>query len=332
MKLAAKQDLLNWIDQLNQDLEVVAPIKLNGHHLFKPISDSRQIEWGNVKTPTPIKSFFFHPTEQLMTIVRQGEDVIIRSKLQEHPRVIIGVRPCDAHGLEILDAMFLDTQPVDLNYNAHRENTILVGLACESVEPTCFCTSMGGGPDDTTGLDILLTRVDDGFIVEVVSERGEDLTCTLEASETSMQKPAPPEMKTVPAPDLLNWEQLFDLPIWEHTAERCLSCRACAYLCPTCRCFDVRDEPVRSINGSQEYERIRVWDSCASESYRKIAGGHNPRKAKTERLRNRLFCKFDYYPEQYGPMACTGCGRCIEHCPVNIDLVETLTELAEITR
>jgi ferredoxin len=93
----------------------------------------------------------------------------------------------------------------------------------------------------------------------------------------------------------------------------------------------VRDEPIASKNGTQEYERIRVWDSCSSEAYRKIAGGHNPRQAKGERLRNRVFCKFNYYPSQYGMTACTGCGRCIAHCPVNIDLVETLAQLAEVT-
>ena len=48
-----------------------------------------------------------------------------------------------------------------------------------------------------------------------------------------------------------------------------------------------------------------------------------------QRLRNRFFCKFHYYPQQYGPAACTGCGRCIDVCPVNIDITEVLTHLVE---
>jgi len=244
--------------------------------------------------------------------------------------VILGVRPCDAHGMLVLDALFLDTPPADRNYKAHRENTILVGLACQTAEETCFCTSMGGAPDSPDGLDVLLLQVPDGFIVEAVSDRGVALAQTLDLVEMEIDRPAPPEIAKISVPDHPDWEKLFGLPIWEQTAERCLSCRACAYVCPTCRCFDVRDEPITSKNGSQEFERIRVWDSCSSEAYRKIAGGHNPRKAKAERLKNRFFCKFDYYPTQYGPMACTGCGRCVAHCPVNIDIAETLNRLTEL--
>jgi L-lactate utilization protein LutB len=92
----------------------------------------------------------------------------------------------------------------------------------------------------------------------------------------------------------------------------------------------VRDEAVLGDNGGGEYERIRCWDSCAGTVYRRIAGGHNPRQAKGDRLRNRFYCKFYYYPEQYGPMACTGCGRCIDSCPVNIDITEVISHLAQL--
>jgi L-lactate utilization protein LutB len=90
----------------------------------------------------------------------------------------------------------------------------------------------------------------------------------------------------------------------------------------------VRDEAISESKGGNEFERIRCWDTCTSEAYRRIAGGHNPRAAKGQRLRNRFFCKFYYYPAQYGPMACTGCGRCVELCPVNIDITEVLSHLA----
>lgn len=330
MRVAAKTDLDRWIEELLKNYEVVAPQKIEGHSMYKPINAARQIDWSFTKTVTPIKEFFFNRTEQILMITRKGQDVILRETLQTRPRVILGVRPCDAHGMQVLDALFLNTPPADHNYQAHRENTILVGLACQSSGESCFCTSMGGAPDSTDGLDVLLFKVPDGFIVEPASDRGKALIDSLELVGMQIEKPVPPEMAPVAIPDHPDWEKLFGLPIWEQTAERCLSCRACAYVCPTCRCFDVRDEQVASKNGSQEYERIRVWDSCSSEAYRKIAGGHNPRKAKAERLRNRFFCKFDYYPTQYGPMACTGCGRCVAHCPVNIDIAETLTRLTEM--
>jgi ferredoxin len=94
------------------------------------------------------------------------------------------------------------------------------------------------------------------------------------------------------------------------------------WLCPTCRCYDVRDESLASPPGEAHFERLRAWDTCTREGYRLTAGGHNPRAASGSRLRNRLLCKFTYYPHQYGPTACTGCGRCIDVCPVGLDLLE----------
>jgi hypothetical protein len=31
--------------------------------------------------------------------------------------------------------------------------------------PSCFCTSVGGAPDDPTGMDIMLQAIEDGFLV-----------------------------------------------------------------------------------------------------------------------------------------------------------------------
>jgi ferredoxin len=129
-----------------------------------------------------------------------------------------------------------------------------------------------------------------------------------------------------------DWPQHFEDAYWARLADRCLGCRACAYVCPTCRCFDVRDDQ----RPGGEIQRLRAWDVCLAEGYRRIAGGHNPRQTKAERLRNRVFCKFCYYPQMtgngqgLGPVACVGCGRCVNKCPVNVDLVEVLHDVANL--
>jgi ferredoxin len=86
----------------------------------------------------------------------------------------------------------------------------------------------------------------------------------------------------------------------------------------------VRDEALPSDDGTERFERLRCWDACTSPAYRRIAGGHDPRSEKGQRLRNRFFCKFYVYPERLGLLGCTGCGRCIDACPVNIDITEVL--------
>jgi ferredoxin len=79
----------------------------------------------------------------------------------------------------------------------------------------------------------------------------------------------------------------------------------------------------------REIQRLRAWDSCMADSYRRIAGGHNPRPAKADRLRNRFYCKFCYYPEDFGPLGCVGCGRCVVSCPVDIDITEVMRDVGE---
>jgi ferredoxin len=232
--------------------------------------------------------------------------------------------------------LFITSEPADAYYSQKRENTTLVGLACPEMGATCFCTTMGGAPDDPRHMDLMLHAVDGGYIFEIVTEKGAALLARfpLQLEQLHLQRNHPrprPALAPIPYPALENWPKEFTSHFWEEVGERCLSCRACAYVCPTCRCFDVRDEFLSEQGDSKLYERIRCWDSCAGEAYRRIAGGHNPREAKGDRLRNRFYCKYYYFPQQYGPTACTGCGRCIDVCPAGVDITEILQYMAGIS-
>ncbi len=90
--------------------------------------------------------------------------------------VLLGVRPCDAAAFSALEAIFMwDT--TDAPFRPKRKDKLfVVGLSCRQADEYCFCTSLGGGPGDSRGSDILLTRMDNGdFLVEVVSGRGKSL-------------------------------------------------------------------------------------------------------------------------------------------------------------
>jgi len=57
--------------------------------------------------------------------------------------------------------------------------------------------------------------------------------------------------------------------------------------------------------------------------------GHNPRPSSRERVRNRVNQKYCYYVKNFGKIACVGCGRCIDLCPVNIDILDILSQVVK---
>jgi len=338
MTVISRQKLSDGLNALAREKTLIAPRDVQGVLLYRPVQSSAEIVWDYIRPVMSAKESFFPATERLLTIEKTGQKIILEEVLPEGEQVIFGLRSCDVRGLLALDALFIETEPADRYYARRREQTTLIGLACREMADTCFCTSVGGAPDDPTGMDVMIYPIEGGYQVRVLTEKGKR-ACDLSgvgSYESGTQSPNPLTPNSLatnpiyPIPTQDAWPQHFADPFWPAMSERCLSCRICAYVCPTCRCFDVRDEPVFGSNGNREYERIRCWDSCAGTVYRRIAGGHNPREAKGERLRNRFFCKFYYYPEQYGPMACTGCGRCIEACPVNIDITEVLEHVAKV--
>ena len=330
MNILTQAQLAGWLDDLARACPVIAPADEAGVLLYRPVKSSAEIAWGSTRPAMSVKEYFFPPTERLLAIEKNGGQVRVVETFPDEKPVIFGVRPCDARGLQILDAMFVDTSPADPCYARRRESAALIGLACREMGPSCFCTSAGGAPDGTDGLDILLTEVEDRYAVQALTEKGEGLIGGLSLPEFDGELPSPKFNQPQVVPDRETWLAHFDDEYWDRASERCLSCRICAYVCPTCRCFIVRDE---ALPAPGQFERIRCWDSCAGENYRRIAGGHRPRAAKGERLRNRFLCKFFYYPEQYGldkTAACTGCGRCVDACPVNVDITEVLMDLGRL--
>ena len=325
MTTIPQEDIQAWLNRLSAELTVVAPCDESGTLLFRPVKDCSQIACHDGRTVMSPKEYLFPHTERLLHIHKTGQDVELVEVQPDEEILLFGLRPCDARGIQTLDALFLDKLPQDAYYARRRSLVTLVGLACEQPGESCFCTQMGGGLDDPTGLDVMLSKAPGGFVAQAVTSKGKAL---LDAAGLPYTQAVPHSPKSGKAqiPPLETWPEHFMDAYWRQVSERCISCRVCAYVCPTCRCFDVRDEAIPS-EGDGAFERIRCWDSCNSVNYRRVAGGHNPRPDKAERLRNRFYCKFYYFPHQYGPITCTGCGRCVDACPVNIDITEVIQHM-----
>ncbi len=60
-----------------------------------------------------------------------------------------------------------------------------------------------------------------------------------------------------------------------------------------------------------------------------VAGGHDFRNSRANRLRHRFMRKGKYQYEAYGLLGCVGCGRCAMSCPAHITPIDTLNQLNE---
>jgi sulfhydrogenase subunit beta (sulfur reductase) len=116
-------------------------------------------------------------------------------------------------------------------------------------------------------------------------------------------------------PDLM--ELKYQDPLWEKLGQACLACGSCSNVCPTCNCYNINDKPFLTENASHI---SRCWDACTLESYSEVAGGENFRETRSQRLKLYYTHKLQAYISKYGKPACVGCGRCIETCPVDINI------------
>jgi sulfhydrogenase subunit beta (sulfur reductase) len=340
MKVTTRAALATWLDALAERYTVIAPRWVEKELLFRPVTSSADIVFQFERTILSPKTFLFPDTEVILEVEKRGGETALPDLAPIHEQVIFGVRPCDARGLMALDALLLERSPPDTHYAERRETTALIGLACPRLWEDCFCTSLGSTPDDTSSVDVMLYaqepsqgEEDGGYLVQGVTDKGESLLDGLKVDEADRTVPASDVSgEEVPVLPPERWRSLFDDRYWQRLAERCLSCHACTYVCPTCRCFDVRDDTAAAGPGYTRIQRLRAWDSCLAPGYRRLAGGHNPRPTKDQRLRNRFYCKFCYSPLDFGAVACVGCGRCIAVCPVGIDIAEMLRDVMRLEK
>ncbi|MDD4891076.1 MAG: 4Fe-4S dicluster domain-containing protein [Phycisphaerae bacterium] len=301
---------------------MIAPVRVGQAVRLAEWAPGAPIELSEIPANSA-KEFILPASETIGRYDRDGARFTMRETTPEGPRtVLLGVRPCEAAGLAIVDAVF-NWDSRDEFYDARRAATTVVATACAQADADCFCTSVGGAPGATRGADVMLRLADGGrqFIVESLSARGEELLRS--AHGVTEGEAAADPLADVPVrfshERVTGWlAGQFDSPRWQEFSLACLGCAACAYLCPTCHCFDIQDESTRTAG-----VRYRNWDACGLGLFTQHTSGHNPRADQMARWRQRVMHKFSYYPEKFGMLACTGCGRCARMCPAGMAISDT---------
>jgi NAD(P)H-flavin reductase/NAD-dependent dihydropyrimidine dehydrogenase PreA subunit len=286
--------------------------------------------------PQSPKRWTFPPRTPLAVGRRDDGRVRHEPVVPKPPKLaFLGLRACEIAALEVQDRVFLGGPFVDPDYEARREAAFIVAVECAVAGGTCFCTSMGTGPEVTRGYDLALTELDEGFLVRAGSRAGADLLARLPLSLPSADQlnRATEQRARVRAAigDPVATRGLrdrllaqWDSPGWAAVAERCLLCANCTLVCPTCFCSSVEQ---RSDLDGRTATMERVWDSCFTAGFAKVAGG-SFRSRPRDRYRQWLTHKFATWIDQFGTFGCVGCGRCITWCPVGIDVRAELAAIA----
>ncbi|HSK51581.1 MAG TPA: 4Fe-4S dicluster domain-containing protein [Clostridia bacterium] len=307
---------------------------------YKVVKRNDERCFGYVVGPTSWKRHTF-PASVPISVARRAPDGSLRFEAvtPDPPKLaFLGVRGCELAALGIQDKVFTGGPYVDVDYRDRRAAAIVVAVQCTTAASTCFCTSMGTGPEIKGGHDIVLTELDEGFVLEAGSLVGDDLLERLPVEPIHIEQ-AVAAAQAVAATrtrigDPVSTAGLhdrllakLDSPRWAEVAERCLSCANCTLVCPTCFCTSV--ERATDLAGTESTSH-RVWDSCFTGRFAAVAGGNFRPKVK-DRYRQWLTHKFATWWDQFGSFGCVGCGRCVTWCPVAIDVREELAIIAPAT-
>jgi sulfhydrogenase subunit beta (sulfur reductase) len=320
--------------------DLFSALRKDGRRLLAPVDSDGRVELNEIEVPTQVaknyiqailsaKDVVFPKVERLLSYtIAPGQVELTDAEPRQVPTVLFGVRPCEAKAFAALDAVF-NWDYRDAFFNARIASMAIIGVGCTRADDACFCTSVGGGPSDTAGSDLLLTPIEGGYIAEILTEKGK----AIQHLAPELFRSGNGEGKTAA---LAQVDQAFDQPaltgklpglfeqdVWADQSLRCIGCGACAFVCPTCVCFDIQEEA-----DPKKGERLRCWDSCGFHMFTRHASGHNPREVQSARWRQRVYHKFSYYPERYNMLGCVGCGKCTRACPVDMNLKEHLVEIA----
>ncbi len=337
----APDGLYDMLREAMKDRPVIGPTERKdqpGFYHFARLDQAEDFASDYVTTTLPPKNAFFQPSETLFTFTLDQPPQLDLVSDTKH-FVLAGVHPCDLSGLDALDVAY-SQPPAEVRWPADRELATVVGIDCMPDE-YCFCSSLGTWVT-REGCDLFLTRVDRGYLAEVYTPAGEAILSKVRKWEAvqddirdaeQWRREKVERMRAHLDTDVAEIADILEAGglthVWKDVAERCYSCGSCNTTCPACFCFNTYDEFDLSLKHGI---RRRTWDSCQLLEFALVAGRHNFRQERWQRVRHRWHRKFLYLYRRLGRAYCTGCGRCSRACTADINLVDVTNTLVAHAR
>jgi formate hydrogenlyase subunit 6/NADH:ubiquinone oxidoreductase subunit I len=354
------------LDRLATERTLIGPVRRGDDVYFRPVQHAADLCRDYVNALEPPKRWFLPTPERLARYRLPGGQPVDGG---DEPRetVFFGIRSCDVAGLAQLTRFFSGEtigrpDVADGPFMARRERTTILSVVCQNPAETCMCVCCKGGPALDAGYDWQLTELSRGWLVEVGSAKGRALaerfaTALVPADERQVaereeriagvvetfHRHSARRVQSMAAGRMVSQGRLPEA-FWAELGERCVECGGCAFVCPTCNCFNVVDAPEAGAGTLPEpdgpepavpggptapraegmFERLRLRDSCQLAGFVRQYGGSYPRDTCGKRCRTRFFHKLSWqFVARVGTLGCTGCGRCVQVClgGIGIDVV-----------
>jgi sulfhydrogenase subunit beta (sulfur reductase) len=350
------EDIFKFYSHIAKEFELYVPARIktpfkvkceyqfdlsSDDYILKKYSEANKEEvvFNDYRCIEPTRSFFTHFKEEVGGYFGASET----KKIKEKPVALCGIKNCDLFSLKIQDFVFLGGNDQDQLYKSRRENALIISGDCPAFKEACFCRAFDINPHATEGFDFNFSPLNNGYLLDVATDKAKNIAQALkdiltqatlgqisgrsvkrESVVSRMEKHL--SHHKIPKKETLQTIVLsgYNSQVWQEQMRTCVECAGCIFMCDTCHCFLLTDEPAK-----ENARRLRIWDGCLLKNFMKVAGGANPLRMRYMRLRNRYLKKFDFFIDNIGIQACCGCGRCIDVCPGRIDIRYILRRLYE---
>lgn len=335
-KIISRTNLKKALNELSKEAHLVAPVSLYGETVFQEVESVDDIVFDYENCLNAPKDYMLLNDETLFKYDLKKSKILKKS--YKFPQIVIfGSRPCDTRAAGFLDKFF-SRKFEDPLYFAKRGNVFIITLACQKLGRNCFCTSTHTGPYLEKGFDIQLVDIDKGYYLEASSSKGEDFVRRFSDLMGNVNNDKKIQREKAVKKAINSKDKDFDFKkvyenldngkvkseLWEDLSQRCQSCGGCLLICPTCSCFYVTD---KNIN-DREAQRVRSLDACYYDGFTRMAGPYNPIRSAEMMMKRKFYHKLHQQINEFDEPGCTGCGRCNQICPGNINWLNVIKKIS----